>query len=331
MAKKKRPVTRKKSVDCGWVKDPEMEERILKELNLKPDAIWFFHLEDVDWAETNKNPGRLERTLDKPLILEYAEAMKMGDKFPRVVACGSEEKPVILGGVTRCHAAKIANRSPVVAYGFHNLDEIQKIDLAMVTNVTGGKRPTLESKMSVAIYCHTHFKVPLKNLARKYRINLSTLASKVRANRLKERCVSLGFSERLHEGAYARLHPLKGNKKVLLAGAQHIADHKLILTEVDEFIQSVVSTEDEDDRLDIIEGANETKERETRLKAELRSDVTRSVPSFEKVCKSIRSCTTTTAQYKTWKDLHVRKNSKAHHELATLSQILVKQLQRYTP
>lgn len=141
-----------------------------------------------------KNPARLTRHLIDDRVQDYALAMESGDAFPAVVALSQAGSDLLLIA-TGCHrvaAKELSGGTEFDAYVVDEGDGFRREELMRELNGLEGFGDDRDTKLAHIVEMHRKHKVPLRDLARDFKVPESSAQKAHRALLTEERAVRVG-------------------------------------------------------------------------------------------------------------------------------------------
>lgn len=236
-----------------WIDDPKAEW-VMNKLGIKFEKgiLRLDGSQKIDWDTTLKNTGRTGRALDSDKVDDFICDMLDGAEFPRPIIARTETGPVPVAGVHRTTAAVRAELPAINCYYVDLQYDYQFVALAVRTNRTEGDRVGSEAATRYALQLVFEYDITIKNATNMLGVNLHTLQSLVRQQRLKNKVRDAGFSGVLNGKVAEGLGPVSQNAKVMLAVAECARDMELSGEATADLAKRVAEGSSEAQQLDIL-------------------------------------------------------------------------------
>jgi ParB-like chromosome segregation protein Spo0J len=178
-----------------WRDDPDAET-ILRNIAQLPFVVETISLSVIDWAESANNCARLTDPLNKEKIDDYANCMRNGDVFPRIVVERQKKKSgyVILGGNQRSAALKSLDASASIeCYVVDPLTTGERELVIRSLNSRHGWGSTKEERIEHAVFLVRKYGMRVDDVARAMVVGVTSINNRIRSENERVRLAKAGI------------------------------------------------------------------------------------------------------------------------------------------
>jgi hypothetical protein len=229
-----------------WIPDP-VSETVLQKLGIgwRVETV---RLDDIDWATTKRNCGRLGNPIDQDLIEDYGEAMKKGDSFPMPIVVENDKGDfIVLSGLHRTTGASGIGRKEMLAYVADITLPYQFRLVSIMSNRRQGKRVGPEEGINYALDLVLNHNLTVKNVVDLLGVRATSLNAKLRAKNLRDIAISAGskLAYQANDSTSLAYVKYEASPRVLAEAMDHSIRHRLTQDECQSLSKEIAKEKNE--------------------------------------------------------------------------------------